>query len=171
MTKLSSLQLNAPTTLLDSISRPVPIGAQIGRGGEGSVYEVQNDPTLVAKIYHKRPLPEEQVAKLQAMVSCWSSPLETIAAWPRTILYDPSSRKPCGILMIRMDDALSAVKLSARMLLQVHDELIFETAEEEVEPTLPVIREVMESAAMPALALAVPLKVDARAADNWEAAH
>lgn len=105
MTKLSSLQLNAPTTLLDSISRPVPIGAQIGRGGEGSVYEVQNDPTLVAKIYHKRPLPEEQVAKLQAMVSCWSSPLETIAAWPRTILYDPSSRKPCGILMIRMDDA------------------------------------------------------------------
>ena len=73
--------------------------------------------------------------------------------------------------MIRMDDALSAVKLSARMLLQVHDELIFETAEEEVEPTLPVIREVMESAAMPALALAVPLKVDARAADNWEAAH
>lgn len=105
MTKLSSLQLNAPTMLLDSISRPVPIGAQIGRGGEGSVYEVPNEPTLVAKIYHKRPLPEEHVAKLQAMVSCWSSPLETIAAWPRTILYDPSSRKPCGILMIRMDEA------------------------------------------------------------------
>jgi DNA polymerase-1 len=73
--------------------------------------------------------------------------------------------------MIRMDEALKAADLSARMLLQVHDELIFETAEEEVEPTLPVIREVMESAAMPALALAVPLKVDARAADNWEAAH
>lgn len=105
MTKLSSLQSNAPTMLLDSISRPVPIGTQIGRGGEGSVHEVQNDHSLVAKIYHKRPLPEEQVAKLQAMVSCWSSPLETIAAWPRSVLFDPISRKPCGILMTRMDDA------------------------------------------------------------------
>ncbi len=82
-----------------------PVGNQIGRGGEGSVYEVQNDPSLAAKVYHKRPLPEDQVAKLQAMVSCWSSPLETIAAWPRSILYDSVSRKPCGILMTRMDDA------------------------------------------------------------------
>ncbi len=73
--------------------------------------------------------------------------------------------------MIRMDDALSAAGLSARMLLQVHDELIFESAEEEVARTLPVVRAVMEGAAMPALSLAVPLQVDARAADNWEAAH
>ena len=105
MTKHSSSQLGAPTVLLDSICRSVPIGNLIGRGGEGAVYEVQGDPTLVAKIYHKRPLDEHQVAKLQAMVSVWSSPLETIAAWPRSILYDPTSRKPCGILMIRMDDA------------------------------------------------------------------
>jgi DNA-binding helix-hairpin-helix protein with protein kinase domain len=99
------LQLDAPTVLLDSICRPLPIGTQIGRGGEGSVYELQSDPSLVAKVYHKRPLPEDQHAKLQAMVSCWSSPLETIAAWPRSILYDSSSRQPCGILMTRMDDA------------------------------------------------------------------
>ena len=39
------------------------------------------------------------------MVSVWSSPLETIAAWPRSMLFDPTSRKPCGILMTRMDDA------------------------------------------------------------------
>src|SRR4051794_24255972 len=105
MTKHSSSQLGAPTVLLDSICRSVPIGNLIGRGGEGTVYEVQGDPTLVAKIYHKRPLDDNQVAKLQAMVSVWSSPLETIAAWPRSILYDPTSRKPCGILMTRMDDA------------------------------------------------------------------
>jgi DNA-binding helix-hairpin-helix protein with protein kinase domain len=59
----------------------------------------------VAKVYHKRPLPEEQVAKIQAMVSCWSSALETIAAWPKSMLYDQVSRKPCGFLMTKMDGA------------------------------------------------------------------
>ena len=73
--------------------------------------------------------------------------------------------------MIRMDDALAREKLSARMLLQVHDELIFEVAEEEVAATLPVIKTVMEGSAMPAVALKVPLQVDARSADNWDEAH
>jgi DNA polymerase-1 len=73
--------------------------------------------------------------------------------------------------MIRMDAALAEAKLSARMLLQVHDELVFEAPEEEVEVTLPVVREVMAGAAMPAVNLAVPLQVDARAADNWDEAH
>jgi DNA polymerase-1 len=73
--------------------------------------------------------------------------------------------------MIRMDAALSEAKLSARMLLQVHDELIFEAPEAEVEATLPVVREVMAGAAMPAVNLAVPLQVDARAAHNWDEAH
>jgi len=57
------------------------------------------------------------------------------------------------------------------MLLQVHDELIFETVEAEVEPTIPVVRKVMENAAMPARALSVPLHVDARSANNWDEAH
>jgi DNA-binding helix-hairpin-helix protein with protein kinase domain len=69
------------------------------------VYEVVGDPTLVAKVYHKRPLPDEQVAKLSAMAACWSSSLEAISAWPRSVLFDPATKKPCGILMIRMSDA------------------------------------------------------------------
>lgn len=73
--------------------------------------------------------------------------------------------------MARMDAALSKAKLNARMLLQVHDELIFEVPDEEVEATLPVVTATMEQAPMPAVALHVPLKVDARAADNWEEAH
>ncbi len=73
--------------------------------------------------------------------------------------------------MVRMEPALAAEGLSARMLLQVHDELIFETVEDEVERTLPVVRHVMENAAMPAVSMSVPLKVDARAADNWDEAH
>ncbi len=73
--------------------------------------------------------------------------------------------------MIRMDDALADEKLAARMLLQVHDELIFEAPEAEVEDTIRVARAIMEDAAMPAVNLSVPLRVDARAADNWDEAH
>jgi len=53
----------------------------------------------------------------------------------------------------------------------VHDELIFEVPADEVERTVPVIKSVMQSAPDPAVALHVPLQVDARAADNWEEAH
>jgi DNA polymerase I len=73
--------------------------------------------------------------------------------------------------MIRMDEALEQAGLNARMLLQVHDELVFEVPDEEVEDTIPVIRSVMENAALPAVQLRVPLHVDARAADNWDEAH
>jgi DNA polymerase I len=73
--------------------------------------------------------------------------------------------------MIRMVPALDAAGLNARMLLQVHDELVFEAPEEEVDKTMEVAQSVMEKAPEPVLKLRVPLKVDARAGDNWEAAH
>lgn len=73
--------------------------------------------------------------------------------------------------MARMEDALAEAKLSARMLLQVHDELVFEVPEDEVDATLPVVTRVMEQAPHPALTLKVPLAVEARAAGNWEEAH
>ena len=73
--------------------------------------------------------------------------------------------------MIRMDDALVKQKLNAQMLLQVHDELVFEVPHAEVERTLPVVKKVMEEAPLPAVSLSVPLKVDAHAADNWDDAH
>jgi DNA polymerase-1 len=73
--------------------------------------------------------------------------------------------------MIRMEDALNAEKLSAQMLLQVHDELIFEVPDGEVDRTLPVVKRVMEDAPHPLVQLSVPLQVDARAANNWDEAH
>ncbi|MET0444906.1 MAG: DNA polymerase I [Pseudorhodoplanes sp.] len=73
--------------------------------------------------------------------------------------------------MSRMEDALAEKKLSAKMLLQVHDELIFEVPDDEVAATLPVVQHVMQDAPFPAVLLSVPLNVDARAADNWEEAH
>ncbi|MGC1349784.1 MAG: DNA polymerase I, partial [Xanthobacteraceae bacterium] len=73
--------------------------------------------------------------------------------------------------MIRMDDALAKNKLNAQMLLQVHDELVFEVPDAEVEKTLPVVKKVMEDAPHPAVSLSVPLQVEAHAAENWDAAH
>jgi DNA polymerase-1 len=73
--------------------------------------------------------------------------------------------------MIRLPDALAQRGLKARMLLQVHDELIFEAPEKESRVTCDLARAVMEKASLPALELSVPLVVDARAADNWDEAH
>src|SRR5499427_5155128 len=73
--------------------------------------------------------------------------------------------------MIRMEGALARQKLNAQMLLQVHDELVFEVPEDEVAKTLPVIKKVMEDAPHPAVSLHVPLAVEAHAAHNWDEAH
>ncbi len=74
--------------------------------------------------------------------------------------------------MVRMPAALEAAGLkSPRMLLQVHDELVFETSDDEVAGTIKTARTVMERAALPAVELKVPIEVDAKAAANWEEAH
>ncbi|MDP2622103.1 MAG: DNA polymerase I [Hyphomicrobiales bacterium] len=73
--------------------------------------------------------------------------------------------------MIRMPAALEKAKLKARMLMQVHDELVFEAPEDEVEKTIDLAKKIMEEAPEPAIKLSVPLIVDAHAAANWEEAH
>ncbi len=73
--------------------------------------------------------------------------------------------------MIRMQPALDAARLDARMLLQVHDELVFEVPENALEETADVVRRVMEEATLPALALSVPVVVDAGFGATWEEAH
>jgi len=70
-----------------------------------------------------------------------------------------------------MPAALTRARLRAKMLLQVHDELVFECPKSEAEKTIEVARKVMEGAPHPALALSVPLVVDARAGANWDEAH
>ena len=73
--------------------------------------------------------------------------------------------------MAKLPAALAEKKLSARMLLQVHDELIFEAPDKEIEATRKLVAIVMEKAPLPAVEISVPLVVEARAADNWDAAH
>ena len=69
--------------------------------------------------------------------------------------------------MIRVPPALAEAGLAAKMLLQVHDELVFDVPEAEVEATTALVRRVMEGAAH----LDVPLVVDTGSGDNWDEAH
>jgi DNA polymerase-1 len=73
--------------------------------------------------------------------------------------------------MVRMPEAFAKAKLEARMLLQVHDELVFEAPESQAEETADVARKVMEGAALPAREISVPLIAEAGIADNWAEAH
>ncbi len=73
--------------------------------------------------------------------------------------------------MIRMPAALKRKKLAAKMLLQVHDELIFEVPTAEADKTCAVVSEVMMGAPAPAVNLSVPLDVEARAGKSWDEAH
>jgi DNA polymerase-1 len=66
---------------------------------------------------------------------------------------------------------LAAAGLKARMLLQVHDELLFETPESEIDATAALVKEVMEGACAPRCELSVPLVVDTGWAPTWDAAH
>lgn len=71
--------------------------------------------------------------------------------------------------MVRMPAAIK--DLPAKMLLQVHDELIFEVSEDAVDDVISVARDIMQGAAEPAIKLDVPLVVDAGIGDNWAEAH
>jgi DNA-binding helix-hairpin-helix protein with protein kinase domain len=97
--------------LSDADGRVLVLGGELGRGGEGSVYELASNSSLVVKVYHKVPLPEGQLAKLRAMTAAWSPGLEKIAAWPRSILFDPANRQACGVLMSKMTGALQLHEL------------------------------------------------------------
>jgi DNA polymerase-1 len=73
--------------------------------------------------------------------------------------------------MGRLPSKLTAAGLKGRMLLQVHDELLFETPEDEVEKTAALVREVMEAACAPHCELSVPLVVETGWATSWDQAH
>src|SRR3546814_3843283 len=74
--------------------------------------------------------------------------------------------------MVRMGPALTEAGLpNVRMLLQVHDELVFELPEADVEKARVVIERIMATAAEPAVTLSVPLAIDIGVGPSWGAAH
>jgi DNA polymerase-1 len=73
--------------------------------------------------------------------------------------------------MVRMPGALKHANLGAKMLLQVHDELVLEVPDAEVDATTALVKDIMENAASPARNISVPLTVDVGIGPNWDEAH
>jgi DNA polymerase-1 len=71
------------------------------------------------------------------------------------------------VAMIRIQDRLESLHLSTKMIMQVHDELVFEVPDGEIETGLPMIRNEMETV----MELSVPLKVSIHSGKNWAEAH
>jgi DNA-binding helix-hairpin-helix protein with protein kinase domain len=84
--------------LYASNNKSINLGNLIGKGGEGSVYEIQNLPSHVAKIYHQK-VDLQQASKLQNMVKVATPQLGKIAAWPTDLLRDSSQRAIYGLIM------------------------------------------------------------------------
>ena len=88
----------APGVFSDDKGRQVTLGQELGRGGEATVYAIDGDQSLVAKIYHRR-LDAEKTQKLSRMVELQSERLLRLAAWPVGTLRPRSANSVAGVLM------------------------------------------------------------------------
>jgi DNA-binding helix-hairpin-helix protein with protein kinase domain len=94
--------MNSPTLLTFS-GQPVSLGSKIGGGGEGTVYEIERSPAIVAKVYNSTHLPDAQKgAKLLAMVRSPTESIKKVAAWPVDLLLSERDRKAQGFLMPKL---------------------------------------------------------------------
>src|SRR4051812_22431091 len=88
-------------TVCDSRGRVVPLGAPLGQGGEGRVYEVPGHRDLVAKLYHQA-VDAEKAAKLETMVRLRTERLLRLSAWPVETLHERQRGTVAGLLMPRV---------------------------------------------------------------------
>lgn len=87
-----------PTCLFTATGAPLQLGRELGRGGEGSVFEVPSLPKQVAKLYHELPDPKKQ-AKLRFMAATADDKLLSYVAWPQATLHLKSGGPVAGFLM------------------------------------------------------------------------
>jgi DNA-binding helix-hairpin-helix protein with protein kinase domain len=87
--------------IVDGHGQRLRLGALLGRGGEGSVFEVPNNPEFVAKIYHAS-LSVERADKIRAMIALRNDRICKLTAWPVDLLSMADSRAPIGLLMPRI---------------------------------------------------------------------
>src|SRR5215472_3422631 len=76
---------------------PIEVGRELGRGGEGAVYDIANRPNRVAKIY-LAPIDSQKAEKLHVMVSQCTPALTKLAAWPLDVVLD-QRRQVAGLVM------------------------------------------------------------------------
>ncbi len=84
--------------IVDSQGRKIRLGAVLGRGGEGLVYELESGGDLVAKVYHAT-LPPERAEKIRLMASLRNDQITKLTAWPVDLLALAGSHEPIGLLM------------------------------------------------------------------------
>ncbi|MBT7693436.1 MAG: DNA polymerase I, partial [Gemmatimonadales bacterium] len=126
---------------------------------DGQVEHARADGYVETILGRRRPLVDIRAAQRMARANA-----------ERMALNSPIQGSAADIIkvaMIKIDRRLEAEGLQARMLLQVHDELLFEVPPEEVDRLEALVREEMEGA----VELAVPLKVDIGRGANWLEAH
>lgn len=92
------------SAIYNSQHQAIQLGNKIGVGGEGTVYDIQGQPDLVAKIYHAVPTPEK-AAKLIAMAKLGTPSLFKIAAWPVDVLRDRPDGNIIGFVMQKIGQA------------------------------------------------------------------
>src|SRR5215467_4798081 len=88
----------ASSFLFDESGKRVTLGRELGRGGEAAVYVVQENPQIVAKVYH-RQLDPATAEKISRMVALQNERLLKLTAWPLATLRNGNSSSPAGVLM------------------------------------------------------------------------
>src|SRR5690606_9876355 len=139
----------------DFIERYFSVFSDVRRYMDAIVEQARRDGYVTTLLERRRYLPDIRSSNYN---------LRSFAE--RTAMNTPIQGSAADIIklaMVRMDEALRREGLRSRMLLQVHDELVFEVPEEEVETMRRLVPEIMETA----LPLDVPLKVDVSVGRNW----
>lgn len=92
--------------LVDHNGRSISLGRELGRGGEGAVFEIAGSSDLVAKLYHPTSMPDaEKAQKLFFMARMATSQLSKLAAWPVSVLSQRANGRLCGIVMPRLKES------------------------------------------------------------------
>lgn len=87
--------------VVDSRGRQIPLGGVLGKGGEGTVYEVRQTTVIVAKVYHK-PLNQDRADKIRVMAGMRTEGLSNLMSWPVDLLAMKGTGQPIGLLMPRV---------------------------------------------------------------------
>ena len=84
--------------LFDRSGEPITLASELGRGGEGAVYEISNKQDAVAKIYYS-PVSEEKSSKLAKMAGTKTERLLKLSAWPIDTLHSDPDGPVVGFMM------------------------------------------------------------------------
>lgn len=87
-----------PPEICDASGKPIPLGPELGRGGEGTVFDLSPAADLVAKVYHA-PLTPERASKIRFMATQRSDELLHLTAWPTALISTKQGQRPIGLIM------------------------------------------------------------------------